>query len=200
MLRNWRQLQKQSCNESRILNRMKAAVIETNIIVVANMQSSHVSPECVVACVDALEHVKNSMVVVVDAGMHIFEEYFRHANRSGQPGMGDEFAKWLWDNQGYTEHCELVVIKPTGIDQQDFAEFPADPELSEFDPNDKKFVAVALASKNRPSILNATDSDWMIYRSTLKRNKVNVKCLCPNDIKKHSGLKKGDLSPDYYRQ
>jgi hypothetical protein len=170
---------------------MKAAIIETNIIVVANMKSSHASPECVVACVDILEYAKDSMIVVVDAGMYIFEEYFRHANRSGQPGMGDEFAKWLWDNQGYEEHCELVAINPKDEEKEDFTEFPNDPELSEFDPKDRKFVAVALTSKHRPAILNATDSDWMIFRSALRRNKVKVKCLCPNDLKKERGTIRG---------
>ena len=63
--------------------------------------------------------------------------------------------------------------------QRGFKNFPDDPDLDDFDPDDRKFVAVALASGTAPEILNASDTDWWNYRRPLERHGINVKFLCP---------------------
>ncbi len=60
-----------------------------------------------------------------------------------------------------------------------YVDFPDDPDLAGFDLNDRKFVAVALASKLDPEILNASDTDWWIHRESLERNRVRIRFLCP---------------------
>ena len=60
-----------------------------------------------------------------------------------------------------------------------FEEFPNDPRLSNFDSDDRKFVAVALASQSDPQVLNATDTDWWAHRKALEENGVDVVFLCP---------------------
>jgi len=52
--------------------------------------------------------------------------------------------------------------------------------LAAFDPSDHKFVAAANASSNSPEILNAVDSDWWHYREILKKNKIVVRFVCPD--------------------
>jgi hypothetical protein len=59
-----------------------------------------------------------------------------------------------------------------------FAEFPDDLALLAFAPSDKKFVAVALASRTNPPILNATDSDWRLFEQALQKHGVQVEQLC----------------------
>jgi hypothetical protein len=71
----------------------------------------------------------------------------------------------------------MVEIRPRGSGG-DCEEFPDDPELVRFDRSDRKFVAVALASRLDPSVLNATDTDWWHYRECLKRHGVRVVFLC----------------------
>lgn len=86
-------------------------------------------------------------------------------------------------NQAVSKRCERVRITPLPTKQDEFAEFPKDPALSGFNRSDRKFVAVCLASKLTPSVLNATDSDWWIFRNPLKRHGIKIEFLCPNDIK-----------------
>ncbi|HSU82609.1 MAG TPA: hypothetical protein VLR69_09330, partial [Thermoanaerobaculia bacterium] len=54
-----------------------------------------------------------------------------------------------------------------------------DPDLAAFDPSDRKFVAVAVASGEQPEILNASDTDWWHHREALSRHGVEVRFLCP---------------------
>lgn len=159
---------------------MPAVVIDTNVIVVANNKSEHAGLNCFNACVNALETAKNRRTVLVDSGMTILDEYRRHGCLSGQPGLGDAFIKWLWNNQGNTRFCKHIDITPKVDDDEDFEEFPNDPDLTGFDRSDRKFVAVALASSCNPKILNATDSDWWNYRGHLVRHGVIIDFLCPD--------------------
>ncbi len=156
---------------------MKAVVVETNVIAVANELAEHAGPSCVIACLDALDAARRR-IVVIDTSNLCFDEYFRYANRSGQPRAGDAFARWLWENQ-YGGNCERVNITPKVNATDSFNEFPTDPALRDFDPSDRKFVAIAKASKNKPTILNAADTDWWNHRKSLKRNGIKIKFLCP---------------------
>jgi hypothetical protein len=157
---------------------VKSVIVETNVIAVANGEAEQASPACVIACLDALEAARRK-TVVIDSNELCFKEYFRHASWSGQPGAGDEFAKWLWDRQAYTKHCERVALTPKSGEQDGFDEFPDDPELRGFDRSDRKFVAIAKASRRKPTILNATDTDWWNFRTPLGKNGIRIHFLCP---------------------
>lgn len=158
---------------------MKAVVVETNVIAVANEQAEQAGSNCVLSCIDALEKTRLSRMVVIDSGGRCFEEYFRYASRSGQPGVGDYFAKWLWERQAYRKHCERVDITSTVDDPEQFVEFPSDSDLARFDRSDRKFVAIARASRNNPVILNAADTDWWHHKEPLQRNGIKLQFLCP---------------------
>ena len=157
---------------------MDAVVVDTNVLAVANFQAEQAGPDCVLACIAALETAKRQQIVVIDSRAHIFSEYFRYASRSGQPGLGDAFIKWLWNNQAYATHCEQVDLTPNSCDEGDFQEFPDDRDLDGFDRSDRKFVAVAIGSKHDPKVLNATDTDWWNFRAALERHGVIVNFLC----------------------
>lgn len=158
---------------------MKAVVVDTNVLVVANDAAPGVSEDCAFASIIALEEARSGLVVLDDAG-RIFDEYRRKVNPRGGPGVGDSFFKWLWDNQADPSQCELVSLRQRGIDEDDFKEFPDDPALAGFDRSDRKFVAVARASRNNPDVLNAVDTDWWTFREPLMRHGVRVKFLCPD--------------------
>lgn len=157
---------------------MTAVVIDTNVGVVANGMYPKAGLDCVESCITALDDARRR-VVLVDDGFHIFREYRRHLSGSGQPGAGDAFFKWLWDNQGNRKYCRQVTITPVADTDGDFDEFPDDPALTGFDRSDRKFVAVALASGASPSILNASDGDWWTFRGPLANHGVQVTFLCP---------------------
>jgi len=71
------------------------------------------------------------------------------------------------------------VVHITPHPKREFAEFPADEQLANFDPSDRKFVAVALAAGDAPPILNASDTDWWPVRRALDAHGLTVKFLCP---------------------
>ena len=73
-------------------------------------------------------------------------------------------------------------LTPSSDKSREFEEFPLDPDLEGFDRSDHKFVGVALASTQSPTVLNAVDSDWWQYRKALRRNGVKVKFLCPEQF------------------
>ena len=161
------------------MKRKSAVVIDTNVPLVANHKYEAATKNDVRACVDSLVSARNGLVVLDDSD-RILAEYRRQLSPSGQPGVGDRFMKWLWDNRANAEVCRSVVITPTPSDPEDFLEFPQDDRLTQFDRNDRKFVAVAKASNLHPPILNASDSDWWDYENVLADNGVHVKHICPD--------------------
>lgn len=133
---------------------MKAYVVDVNVPIVGNGVSPQADLDCVSACVDALDQIVKTGMIILDAGRQILSEYQHYLNPSGQPGLGDAFMQWVWENQAVATRCEQVSITPTGTSADDFAEFPSDPDLQNFHQDDRKYVAVALVSKKNPEILN----------------------------------------------
>lgn len=152
--------------------------MDTNVAVVANGRTPQAGQKCVEACVSSLVALRERHAILVDDRGLIFDEYRRHLSPSGQPGLGDAFFKWLWDNQCNPDHCRQVRVTPINDDRA-FEEFPDDSDLSDFDLSDRKFVAVAITSGEAPPILNASDTDWWHHREVLGRNGVEVRFLCP---------------------
>ena len=163
----------------------KKCVIDTNVPATANKT---LSPEtisddmidCVETCLEAITHITKNGRLVLDEGDEIFNEYRAHLSLSGQPGLGDEFMKWVHDNC-WTEKVERVKITKTG---NSYKEFPTNSNLSGFDPSDKKFIAIANAHPEKPPILQATDSKWWGYCDALKNVEIEVQFLCCDYIKK----------------
>ena len=155
-----------------------ALVIDTNVAVVANGHHASAAPVCVSECIGALSDARQQLVLIDDAG-RILDEYRRNLSPRGQPGVGDAFFKWIWDNQANADLCCAVHITPLHGDDSDFEEFPADADLKKFDPDDRKFVAVALASRLAAEVLNASDTDWWQNKAALERCGLSVRFLCP---------------------
>ena len=55
--------------------------------------------------------------------------------------------------------------------------------VSRFDPDDRKFIAVALAHSEKPPILQAVDSAWWNYRDALRQNGITIDFICEDDIR-----------------
>lgn len=158
---------------------MADVVFDTNVPVVANGLAGQASKACVEACIDRLLQSRAEDVVLVDAGGLIFEEYQRYLAHRGQPGTGDAFFKWLWDNQANEAHCRRVPITSIHPDPRGFLEFPDDPRLATFDASDRMFVAVLVAAGSQPAIVNASDTDWWNARDVLAEHGVSIEFVCP---------------------
>jgi len=152
-------------------------VVDTNVPLVANGKAEQADLECEVACVRKLIQIQSEQRTLLDDKMLIMGEYRRNLSQSGQPGVGDAFFKWLWENQANEQHCRTVPL--TVHADRGFVEFPDDARLSSFDLSDRKFVAVALASGTDPQVLNASDTDWWHDRQTLAEHGIQIVFLCP---------------------
>ena len=161
---------------------MMTVVVDTNVPKVANGFSEQASEDCVEICVEKLEQITTGeMKLALDDQRRIIDEYRRQLDPSGQPGFGDAFLKWVEINWTNPEWCDLVEITPVDGLEINFEEFPDDSRLADFDPDDRKFVAVARAHPDKPPILQAVDEKWRNFLDALHQNGIIVEYLCEND-------------------
>lgn len=158
---------------------MMRAVIDTNVLLVANGQHADVSADCVTECVRRLQAVQKSGITVIDDGYRILGEYQHKTSLKPPKGVGDVFLKWLLREAGSTKRVEQVSLTETATNC--FAEFP-DPALEgNFDAPDRKFAAVANAHPEKPPIWQASDCKWLDWWPALQAKGVRVEFLCPDD-------------------
>ena len=167
---------------------MDAVVIDTNVIVIAN-DTDDERADCRDLCQDRLEQIFDQPEkVIIDDNWRILGEYEDNVNpNAGKKGVGDVFVKTLLQNLKNPEICTMVSITPLTGNGTGFEEFPDDPALSNFDPDDRKFIAVALAYENvhqqKATLLQASDSQWYGFREELVRNGLEVEFVCEEYIR-----------------
>lgn len=160
---------------------MRAVVVDTNVILVANDRHAEVSRRCVVTCAERLKAIVDQGRVVIDDAFEILSEYQNKTEPYVGKRPGDAFLKWLLQNKSNTRRCDQVSLKEHA--QRGFESFPEDNRLRTFDPSDRKFVAVASAHPDRPPILQAADSKWLAWQEALIDHGLAVEFLCRADIK-----------------
>lgn len=166
---------------------MNAAVIDTNVLLVANGSHADISPLCRKACIERLLRHQASGVVVIDDGYRILREY-QNKTRPNQPkGVGDAFLKWLLQRTSNPDRVHRVTLTETAVDV--FEEFPDPPLQPAFDPPDRKFAAVANVHPDNPPIWQAADCKWLNWWMPLLAKGVRVDFLCPEDAIRFYGNK-----------
>jgi hypothetical protein len=181
-------------------------VVDTNVLLFADRMStaetSPVDDECITACVKALHEITLRGRLALDQSRLILEEYGKKLPHPKQPSVGSEFFLWVQRHQAQPTHCVTVPISPSGSDPTSFAEFPDHPELTRFDRDDRKFVAVAAAHPARPPILQAADGKWWGWRQALNDCGVAVVFLCEPLVRPEQKRKRtqGRASPRRHRR
>ena len=155
------------------------AVIDTNVLLVANGQHQDVSEDCVAECVRRLQDMQNNGITVIDDSHRILSEYQNKTHLKPPKGVGDVFLKWLLQNKATANRVEQVSITET--EENSFAEFPDSNLQPAFDASDRKFAAVANAHPHKPVILQAADCKWLMWWPALAAKGVEVDFLCPED-------------------
>lgn len=162
-----------------------AVIVDTNVVVVANRRSEQASSDCVETCGERLEGImRGEEKLVLDNRWIILREYMQNL-RSNGADVGDRFLRWILVNKD--ERCDLVPITPIDGAENEFEEFPDDPALDDFDPDDRKFIAVAYAHPEKPPILQAVDSGWWDFRDAFRQNGIIVEFICEKDIQRWRG-------------
>ena len=159
-------------------------VVDTNVVVVANALSEQASEDCVEICAERLEEImRDEVKLVLDDNWQILGEYAQNLHLTGND-VGDRFLRWVLRNWRNPERCALIHITPVAGSENEFEEFPDDPMLNDFDPDDRKFIAVAIAHPEKPPILQAVDSQWWDFRDAFRRNGIIVEFICEDDIQR----------------
>ena len=157
-------------------------IVDTNVAWVASGRAEQASEDCVATCVERLEQINNDeMKLALDRERRIIDEYQR-LEQTGRFNIGYQFYKWVEMNWTNSERCDLVEIKPVDGSEIEFEKFPDDSELVDFDDDDRKFIAVACAHRDRPPILQAVDGKWRDFLDALHENGVTVEYLCEDDM------------------
>ena len=157
---------------------MTMFVVDTNVAIVANAgEATNADMRCQLSCTERLETLVKEEVVALDERQAILAEYAKHLSYAGRPGVGDMFFKNLFDNQYQDERVQLIAITECEDANRGYEELPR----NTFDPSDRKFLAVAVASG--AVVLNATDSDWGEEWKLMNKLKVEIVELCPHILR-----------------
>jgi hypothetical protein len=156
------------------------AVIDTNVLLVANGQHADVSPSCVTACVTRLQEMGKAGITVIDDDFRILGEYLNKSSINPAKGVGDVFLKNLLRHTGNPKKCEQVVLTETGVNE--FSEFPDHALQPAFDAPDRKFAAVAYAHIDKPPVWQAADCKWIDWWPALHAKGISIEFLCSDDV------------------
>lgn len=157
---------------------MRYAVIDTNVLIVANGGSDQADDQCRRAVERALNEMEGRRSLVLDMSGDIQREYYRNINRDRQAGVGDRFFRRAF-------RSDVRWVRLTAVPGRGYEEFPDDRRLEEFDRDDRKFVAATVASGTQETeLLNAVDSDYSHHRVALREAGVRVRELCPQAIRR----------------
>ena len=157
-------------------------VVDTNVPKTANhaINPDKIPDElvdCVLECVETIEHIRKTRGLILDSDGQIFNEYRKQLSMSGQPGPGDAFIKWIHDNMGNFPHSNFVKLTKESFDL-----FSRNKKLRNFDQSDRKFVAVSNSHPQKPAIVQGTDSKWWGWKDGLLEEGIDVIFLCPQYI------------------
>lgn len=166
---------------------MAVVVVDTNVIVIANVVDDDDRKNCRELCIERLNQIITQQeIIVIDDGWRILTEYINNTNPNTKKGIGDLIVKRLLQNRSNPSICRIVHISSLTGNGTEFNEFPDDPELTDFDPDDRKFIAVAIAYytqyQETPSILLAIDRGWLHFIHTLKNQGVQIELICEEDM------------------
>ena len=164
------------------------SIVDTNVVLVANGQHEDVSHDCLAACAIRLQQIMAGERLAIDDAFEILLEYQNKTKPKTGNRPGDAFVKWALNNNANTQRCDLVPIKPHK--QRGYESFPDNAQLENFDPPDRKFVAVAAAHSEHPPILQAADSKWLGWAAALSDHGIKVDFLCPEDIERFQNSKR----------
>ncbi|YBV96890.1 hypothetical protein M1D80_08265 [Phyllobacteriaceae bacterium JZ32] len=155
---------------------MSRCVVDTNVPIVANGGAASDARRPSVSCrneaIRFLMKLLESGTVLLDLEGEMQAEYHRHLNPRGQPGVGDRF--YLTVLNSSPKLVERISV-PKREDGQ-FADLPQSLIDENFDPSDRKFVA--MARRENVPVFNATDSDWINHAQTLIAEGIEVVHIC----------------------
>ncbi len=158
-----------------------AIVVDTNVLAISEGLNGNASEACVAACTRLARRIQEGRaVVVVDDGDEILTEYLRILTGRGTSGIGVKLARILRQRKYDTSVCRRVKITSSSRTPGTYDEVPD--LIRNFDNDDQKFLAVAMADPEHPQIYAGLDEEWWCRRSELMNAGFDVQFPCSDDL------------------
>lgn len=160
---------------------MSKSIIDTNVIKtadLANTDDNNIPLSCIEKCMDIIETIEKHGGLLIDSNWEIIKEY--ENNIRNPQFFSFRFLKWVLTHQANQKFVEMYCLGKTG---EIYTDFPKDEELNNFDPADKKFIALANAYSGSSIVYEATDSEWWGYRDAFAKAQIEVCFLCEDYVK-----------------
>lgn len=158
---------------------MSEVVVDTNVWVLAdritsdNIRVPTSEADCIEACYQWLtQFVESEDRLVVDYSYRILGEYRDNIQMGG--------ISEVLLNKLESIALERLVYADIEFDSNQHANLPF--PITFEDPNDRKFIAVAIVREPYAQIYNATETDWAKELDRLKEYGLIVNELCPEYI------------------
>ena len=158
---------------------MADIVVDTNVWVMVDKPIGEVNTEeekdCIIACADWLQQfIESEDRLVVDsfATYKVISEYRRNVKKGG---VAESLLNQLTGRLFYR-----LVERQIEFDEDGYAILPV--PITFDDPDDRKFIALAMTFNPYATIYNATDTDWAKEADRLAQQGFTLYELCPDYI------------------
>ena len=171
-------------------------IIDTNVQLLAGTPVSEI-PDDQVECAQCCIKFINSFIdspdskLVLDTGSRVLKEYKQVFKKfHGERSLATEFFNWVcrYLTSAISEDDYICLNE---VNENCFKEYPPHENLKNFDPPDRKFIALANAHKEKPPIIEGADSKWWSIKDSLLECGISVSFLCEKYIKQKFEEKMG---------
>lgn len=179
------------CNENKRLQ-MVHKIIDTNVPLTAAGRNPQATETCVLSCGETVNQIlKGETVIVVDADDNAIAEYRNNMYPDPKGTPAGQFLMYLLMNRNHPHRVKSLSLV-TDVNGR-FEDYPdnedkwttTDIRCKRFDPDDKKWVALALRFKSEMStdapIVNAADRCWIAFEEQLKSVGLALEMLCRDE-------------------
>ena len=158
----------------------QCVVIDTNVWAVAEGMHEEASEQCVAACLALLRQVSDGVLLAVDEADEILLEYVGTLKAAKTSGFAVKLALRFLHTRWNPNVCKQVPITPCDEPPPSYDEIPN--ALHDFDADDQKFLAVAVAEGAEPFLYAGLDAEWWERQADLHAAGLNVQFVCPADL------------------
>ena len=171
---------------------MIAKIIDTNVPLTAAGLNSNASKRCQLSCVSILEAVLSGLVtVVIDSEGECLREYNRRIYPDFKGSLAEQFMLYMLQYHTVARRVRSLDLErdKTG----EYSDYPDNDDTwttdvnrcERFDPDDKKWVALAVRFKKDTGadapIVNAADRCWLAFEPHLESVDVKLEVLCRDE-------------------
>jgi hypothetical protein len=164
-------------------------IIDTNVPVLAGSQTEDIPEDqisCAIACNEFIHRLISSnenQRVVLDYERRILTEYRNNCISKNEDGMSILFLNWIYEYLASRVAVERDLVSLVSIGEDTFSPYPENQKLKDFDPADRKFIALAFVHPEHPAIIEGTDSEWWGIRDELRHAGIVVRFLDEKYVK-----------------